>query len=102
MLRSSRRWLAVVTLAACCWPPEQTATALPVPFQESAMAQAKDVLRTLVDAFFATYLANDLEGHLRLWAPRSPGLAARREALQYLFSEYEQLVVKDLSVRRVE
>lgn len=58
-------------------------------------------LRALVEAYFNTLSAKDLDGFLKLWSKKSPELESRTQATRKLFTDYEKIEVKNLTVLNV-
>lgn len=58
-------------------------------------------LRSLVDAFFRAWAERDLDGYLRLWAARAPGLDARKQVMQRVFTDHEKIEVKTPIIHRL-
>ena len=74
----------------------------PSPASAAQNSAAEAALRALSEAFFKTWAAKDLGGHLRLWSTKSPELEARRKALQELFAGSERIELRGLAPRAVK
>ena len=58
-------------------------------------------LRALVEEFYGSYPKNDLDGLLRLWSAKSPGLAAYHQTMQRFFAGSEKIEVRSLVIRKM-
>lgn len=70
----------------------------------SAMQNSTDeaAVRALAEAFFKTWAAKDLGGHLRLWSVKASELEARREATRELFAGSARIELRSLTIRAVK
>ena len=70
----------------------------------AAFAQNSDeaALRAVMEKFHASLSKEDVDGWASLWSAKSPDFALRKQALQQLFAQRDNIEVKNLSVRKVE
>ncbi len=70
----------------------------------AVFAQSADEagLRAVMEKFHASLSKKDLDGWASLWSAKSPDFALRKQALQQLFAQRDNIEVKNLSVRKVE
>lgn len=68
-----------------------------------SLAQSSDEteVRALVERFFVAYQKEDPAGIESLLSARSPDLSATKQRVQKVFSETEQLEIKNLTIRRL-
>jgi CHAT domain-containing protein/Tfp pilus assembly protein PilF len=60
------------------------------------------VLRTLIERYFATYAAKDIEGHASLWSQTAPDLKPTKDRLQEFFRLNKQIETSNLRVRQLQ
>ena len=88
-------WLIALSLSFNILPPATRASAVQISADET-------VLRSIVENFFNSWAAKDLEGFLRLWSAESPELEARRKETQELFAGSERIELRGLTIRAVK
>ena len=79
--------------------------ALPTPYRKSVLAQGSSdetALRDVIDRYFATYTAKDIEGMASLWSQTAPNLKPTKDRLQEFFTLNKQIEIRNLRVRELQ
>src|SRR5262249_8364060 len=92
-------WLLVLSLSCnghsfALAQPASAASAVQHSTDETA-------LRTLAEAFYSAWAAQDLEGYLRLWSAQAPEPEANKKAEAELFANSARIALTNFAVRRV-
>jgi len=58
-------------------------------------------LRALAEYYFRAWSSEDIDGYMKLWASSSPDLESRKQAMQKLFADYEQIEIKPPLIHKV-
>src|SRR5262245_4114316 len=98
--------LAVLSLSLICTASAQSQSSSSVPNSPPTSAGQNSTdeaaLRALVEAFFNTWAAKDLDGFLHLWSAKSPELEARKQSTSALFGSSEKIEVRDLVLDKLK
>ncbi|HXI93630.1 MAG TPA: CHAT domain-containing protein [Blastocatellia bacterium] len=100
LLRTRLGWWLLVLVLNC----SSHAFAVLQPASAASSVQhstEETVLRTLAEAFYRAWAAQDLEGYLRLWSASAPEMEANKKATAELFANSTRIALTSFAVRRV-
>ena len=67
----------------------------------SAQTDDTAAVRKVVEQFFSSYAKEDIEGLMSLWGQDSTELTASKESLQKTFTDFKNIEVKNVDIRKV-